>query len=95
MITDKEVQVFYKNGFTQWGGSTVWNGCPDYMHFQVSWAIAKIVTKLPKAEAEIFWNKYLQNPQKIILDPFFNQDIDDNEIQLKPLLRRIDNILAK
>ena len=95
MITEKEAQIFYKNGFTQWGGSTIWRGCPDYMHFQVSLAIAKIVTKLPKEQAKIFWNKYLQNPQKIILDPFFNQDIDEKEIKLEPLLKRIDNILSK
>ena len=95
MITEKEAQIFYKNGFTQWGGSTIWRGCPDYMHFQVSLAIAKIVTKLPKEEAKIFWNKYLQNPQKIILDPFFNQDIDENDIKLEPLLKRIDNILKE
>ena len=93
MITDKEAQIFYKNGFTQWGGSTLWRGCPDYMHFQVSLAIAKIVTKLPKEEAKVFWNKYLQNPQKIILDPFFNQDIDEGDINLEPLLNRIDKIL--
>ncbi|MBR1944408.1 MAG: M15 family metallopeptidase [Alphaproteobacteria bacterium] len=95
MITEKEAQIFYKNGFTQWGGSTIWRGCPDYMHFQVSLAIAKIVTTLPKEEAKIFWSKYLQNPQKIILDPFFNQDINEKEIKLKPLLKRIDNILKK
>ena len=93
MITEKEAQIFYKNGFTQWGGSTAWKGCPDYMHFQVSLAIAKIVTKLPKEEAKIFWNKYLQNPQKIILDPFFNQDINEKDIKLDLLLKRIDKII--
>ncbi len=95
MITEKEAQIFYKNGFTQWGGSTIWKGCPDYMHFQVSLAIAKIVTQLPPAQARIFWNKYLQNPQKIILDPFFNQDIDEKDIEFKSIMKRINKILHK
>ena len=93
MITEKEAEIFYKNGFTQWGGSTVWRGCPDYMHFQTSLAIAKIVTQLPKYQARIFWNKYLQDPKKIILDPFFNQDIDDKDIEFKSVMKRIDKIL--
>ncbi len=95
MITEKEAKIFYENGFTQWGGSTVWKGNLNYMHFQVSLAIAKIVTSLPKEAAKIFWKKYLEHADLIIMDPFFNQDIDEKDIQLEPLLQRIDNIVAR
>ncbi len=93
MLTQREADIFAKNGFTVWGG--LWRRPIDYMHFQTTRAIAKIVTTLPSNEASQFWTHYLQNPQLIAKDEFFSDDIAYEDIVLTKLLDKIEKILHK
>ncbi len=91
MITERQIETFVKNGFTIWGG--MWRQPMDYMHFQTTKAIAKIVAHLNSKEAKIFWNAYLKNPKKTSEDPFFAGDIDPDMYSLKDFLKKIEYIL--
>ena len=91
MITEKEAEIFAKYGFTIWGGK--WRRPMDFMHFQTTKAIAKIVAGLNSEEAKIFWNAYLKDPKTIANDSFFSEDINPQNIDLKIILGKIEEIL--
>jgi hypothetical protein len=93
MITCAEAEIFARNGFTIWGGR--WRRPIDYMHFQTTMAIAKIVAKLSSSEAAVFWKNYLRAPKLVAEDSFFTGNIKDEDIKLAPLLKRIDEIIQK
>lgn len=93
MLTEKEADIFAKYGFTVWGG--MWLSPIDFMHFQTTRAIAKIVTSLPTEEAAVFWKAYLRDPKKISSDPFFSKDIKDKDIILEDLVRKTDEIITE
>ena len=90
MTTEKEAQIFAKYGFTIWGGK--WRRPMDFMHFQTTKAIAKIVVGLSSKEAEVFWTEYLKDPMAIAKDPFFARDIDQKDIKLDLLLEKMKDI---
>jgi hypothetical protein len=91
MITQKEVNIFAKHGFIKWGGN--WKRPMDFMHFQVTEAIAKISAKLNPADAKYFWNLYLADPVKIANDSFFANDISEDQIVFDDIIARIRGIL--
>jgi hypothetical protein len=91
MVTSREAEVFARYGFTVWGG--MWQIPIDYMHFQTTRAIAKILVTLPPNEASTFWNYYLKNPKLIAKDKFFAGDINTDDIQLDQLIARMKHIM--
>jgi hypothetical protein len=93
MVTPLEAEVFARNGFTVWGG--MWQIPVDYMHFQTTKAIAKILVTLPSNEASIFWKYYLQNPKLIARDEFFAGDINPDDIRLDLLIERMKKIIER
>jgi hypothetical protein len=93
MVTPREADIFARNGFTVWGGT--WQIPIDYMHFQTTRAIAKILVTLPSREASIFWKYYLQNPKLIAQDEFFAGDISPEDIHLDLLIERMKNIMER
>ena len=68
MIDDKVVKIFRNNGFQIWGGD--WDFPIDYMHFQSSKALSKLLLQMEFEDAQIFFDlnvKYLRlNPQEKI-----------------------------
>jgi hypothetical protein len=91
MVTWKEADIFARNGFTVWGG--MWQIPIDYMHFQTTRAIAKILTTLAPNEASVFWSYYLKNPKLIAQDKFFAGNINTNDVQLGPLMTKMRHIM--
>jgi hypothetical protein len=93
MVTEREAKIFAKHGFTIWGGK--WTRPMDFMHFQTTKAIAKIIANLSSKEARIFWKRYLKDPVKIANDSYFSDDIDEKDIKLQHLLFKINHILKQ
>jgi len=57
---EEVVDIFARNGFTQWGGN--WDDPIDYQHFDVGRALAEELTKLPPDEAKAKFEQSIFQP---------------------------------
>lgn len=53
------VEIFYKHGFTVWGGN--WNDPIDWHHFQLTRQQAEIIASLPYEQGLEFFNKIISD----------------------------------
>ena len=86
MITEKEIEIFAKHGFTVWGGK---NKRPDFMHFQVPSKLAVILGTVCKDQSYELWNMYIKNPAKISADEYFEKNIPQAEVNFHEAMERI------